>query len=67
MQLTVELLLALDAEFEQDTPTGRMKPWASDALTGGCKASQETCVIRSKAAVVVKHSRSRISIQHYKM
>ena len=49
-QPTVELLPALDAEYEQDTSTGRMKPWASDAaFTGGCKASQETCVVRSKA------------------
>src|SRR5215212_5942579 len=36
-------------------------------LTGECKASQETCVVRSKSTVVVKHSRSRISIQHYNM
>ena len=31
MQLTVELLLALDTEYEQDTPTGWMRPWGSDA------------------------------------
>jgi hypothetical protein len=31
MQLTVVLLLALDTEYEQDTPTGWMRPWGSDA------------------------------------
>src|SRR5918994_2026771 len=34
-------------------------------LTGECKASQETWVVRSESTVAVKHSRSRISIQHY--
>ena len=59
------LLLALGAEYEQDTSTGWMKPWARYALTGGRKASQETCVNRYKASVVVKHSRSRIPIQYH--
>ena len=36
-------------------------------LTGECRASQETCVARSKATVKVEHSRSRISIQHHNM
>ena len=31
IQLTVELLLALGAEYVQDTPTGGMRPWGSDA------------------------------------
>ena len=31
IQRTVELLLALDAEYEQDTPTAWTRPWASDA------------------------------------
>ena len=31
IQRTVELLLALHAEYEQDTPTGWMRPWGSDA------------------------------------
>jgi hypothetical protein len=67
MQLTIVLLLALDTEYDQDTPTGWMRPWGSDAAYRRCKASQETCVIRSKATVAVKHSRSRISIQHHNM
>jgi hypothetical protein len=29
--VTVELLLALGAEYEQNTPTGWMKAWGSDA------------------------------------
>ena len=31
IQLTVELLLALDAEYEQDTPTAWTRPSGSDA------------------------------------
>ena len=31
IQRTVELLLALDAEYEQDTPTAWTRRWASDA------------------------------------
>jgi hypothetical protein len=67
-QLTVELLLALDAGYEQDTPTAWTRPWGvASPLTGGYKASRETCVIRSKATVAVKHSRSCISNQHHYM
>jgi hypothetical protein len=36
-------------------------------LTGECKGTQETWVTRSKATLVVKHSRSRIPIQHHNM
>ena len=36
-------------------------------LSGECKALQETCVVRSKSTVAVKHSRSRMSIQDYDM
>jgi len=67
IQLTAELLLALDSAYEQDTPTGWISLEVATPLSGGCKATQETCVIRSKAIVRVKHSRSRISIQRYSM
>jgi hypothetical protein len=30
IQLTVELLLALDAGYEQDTPTAWTRPWATE-------------------------------------
>jgi hypothetical protein len=40
IQLTVELLLALDAEYEQDTPTAWTRSWRSDAAyrRGQCLA-----------------------------
>jgi hypothetical protein len=31
IQLTVKLLLALDAGYEQDTPTAWTRPWGSEA------------------------------------
>ena len=68
IQRTVELLLALDTQHGKARRRryGRGLGVATP-LTGECKASQEPCVVRSKATVAVKYSRSRISIQHHNM
>jgi hypothetical protein len=68
IQPTVVLLLALGAEYEQDTTRALPRPWGGGAAYRRARSLAGTCVIRSQShPVASKHARSRIPIQHLNM
>ena len=67
IQLTVDLLLALDAEYEQDTPTAWTRPWANDGAHRRVQSFAGTVHVPIQVTAAVKHSRYCISIQHHNM